>query len=270
MWTLVKEYWERVILFAIAFVFLAICLRFFLKSEVAGATAAFVMFFLCLIYANVSRFRRFKGLGFEAELWEDKQKEAADLIERLKNIVQVYTREIVMMKVMSGRWGGGSVWPDRWALYEELVGQHDTLGQKIDFVPLKERVYRVMVFDAVANLFPPVQRALSKCKEEAHKGVTKEFGSPISDVEGWNKRVKDLAALRVETEDLFKISEKDNVAQYVLRFVERFSEAAREKFDVTVELPEEEMEKLRRIDALFQIGDLKVDPELLDWADRES
>ena len=101
MWNLIKEYWERVFLFSISFVFLALCLRFFLKSEVAGATAAFVMFFLCLIYANVSRFKRFKGLGFEAELWEDKQKEAADLIERLKNIVQVYTREIVMMKVMA-------------------------------------------------------------------------------------------------------------------------------------------------------------------------
>ena len=75
-------------------------------------------------------------MGFEAELWEDKQKEAADLIDRLKNIVKVYTHEIVMMKVMAGRWNDGPQWQSRWALYEELVGEHDTLGQKIDFLPL--------------------------------------------------------------------------------------------------------------------------------------
>jgi hypothetical protein len=34
-----------------------------------------------------------------------------------------------MMKVMEGRWGGGSKRPERWSLYEELVGQHDTLGR---------------------------------------------------------------------------------------------------------------------------------------------
>jgi hypothetical protein len=269
MWTLVKEYWERVFLFSIAFVFLALCLRFFLKSEIAGATAAFVMFFLCLIYANVSRFKRFKGLGFEAELWEDKQKEAADLIERLKSIVQVYTNEIVMMKVMAGRWGGGSVWPDRWALYEELVGQHDTLGQKIDFLPLREKVYRVMVFDAVASLFSPVQQALAKTKQEAHKLTTAEFGNPIKDLDGWNKRAKELGELKAEVGDLFEISKKQNVARYVLDVVEQFSESARTKFGLAVDLPKEEMENLRRIDKLFKAGDLMIDPELVKWADRD-
>jgi hypothetical protein len=269
MWTWVKECWERVFLFAISLVFLALCLRFFLKAEVAGATAAFVMFFLCLIYANVSRFKRFKGLGFEAELWEDKQKEAADLIERLKNIVQVYTREIVMMKVMSGRWGGGSIWPDRWALYEELVGQHDTLGQKIDFLPLKEKVYRVMVFDAVASAFSPVQRALSKGREEARKVMDAEFGSPITDIEGYNKRAKDLSALHAELKDMFKVSETKNVARYAIDFAENFCRIANEKFGISVQLPQDEMERLRKIDALFEVGDFKVEPELIQWADHE-
>ena len=67
--------------------------------------------FLSFIYANVARFKRFKGLGFEAELWEDKQKEAADLIERLREVVSIYSREVILGKVRAGRFANGPDWP---------------------------------------------------------------------------------------------------------------------------------------------------------------
>ncbi len=269
MWAWIKINWERCFLFLIALMFLAFSIRFLLKAEVAGATATFVMFFLCLIYGNVSRFKRFKGLGFEAELWEDKQKEAADLIERLKNIVQVYTREIVMTKVMAGRFGGGSDWPDRWALYEELVGQHDTLGQNIDFLPLKEKVYKVMVFDAVSFLSEEIRQALSKAESNAQDAISAEFGNPIKDHEGYRKRREELKALKFDMSGLFKISETENVAQYVLSNTERTAQGLGEKFGIEVELPDDKMTKLRKIDALVKVGDFRADPELMQWADRE-
>ncbi len=75
------------------------------------------MAFFSFIYSNISRFKRFKGLGFEAELWEDKQKEAAQLIDRLKAMVTVYTREIVMQKVMQNRYSGDGRWAESWKLY---------------------------------------------------------------------------------------------------------------------------------------------------------
>ena len=264
-----RENWERCFLFLIALVFLTFSIRFFLNSEVTGATAAFVMFFLCLIYANVSRFKRFKGLGFEAELWEDKQKEAADLIDRLANIVQVYTREIVMMKVMMGRWGGGKKWPERWALYDELVGQHDTLGQKIDFLPLKDQVYRVMVFDAVSGLSSKVQQTLSKAHTRANEAITKEFGNPIRDSEGFGKRHKELIEIKREMRDLFKTSQKENIARFVLNVADQAVRDFKEKFDIDVEIPVDVIEKLRKIEALVEVGDLRIDEELMDLADRE-
>ncbi|MCG7624160.1 hypothetical protein [Epibacterium sp. Ofav1-8] len=269
MWGWIKINWERSFLFLIALVFLAFSIRFLIMNDVAGATATFVMAFLCLVYGNVSRFKRFKGLGFEAELWEDKQKEAADLIDRLKNIVQVYTREIVMMKVMTGRFGGGSEWPDRWALYEELVGQHDTLGQKIDFLPLKEKVYRVMVFDAVSFLSERIQRTLTPAYSKAQDAITAEFGNPATDQEGHKKRREELKALHFEMRDLFKVSETENVAHYVLSNVEKTAKGLRENFEVEVELPADAMKNLRKIDALFRVGDFHAEPELMQWADRE-
>lgn len=269
MWAWIKFNWERSFLFLIAIIFLAFSIMFFLNTEVTGATAAFAMFFLCLIYGNVSRFKRFKGLGFEAELWEDKQKEAADLIDRLKNIVQVYTREIVMMKVLAGRWGTIYKWRDRWALYEELVGQHDTLGQKIDFKSLKENVYRVMVADAVYFVSAKMKEILFRAQREADDAISREFPSPIKVTENYHKRLEDLSAIKFEMRDLLEISKTGNVAQHVLRIIEQAAQDFREKFGIGVQLPADYMERLQKIDALFQVGDFRADAELMNWADQE-
>lgn len=267
--TWLKLNWERCFLFVIAIIFLIFSFGFFVNMHVAGATAAFVMFFLCLIYSNVSRFKRFKGLGFEAELWEDKQKEAAELIDRLKDIVQVYTREIVMAKVMSGRFGGTTEWPDRWALFEELIDQHDTLGQHIDFLPLKEKVYRVMVFDAVSHLYSKLETAFAKARSDAQGTISEEFGHPVIDVAGQNERQRELRDLDFRLQDLFKISESDNVARFVLERAEKTAQGFQEKFGIEVQFPDDELKKLRQIDALFQVGDLRIDADLLQWADRK-
>jgi len=114
-------------------------------------------FFLCALYSKLTRFKKFKGLGFEAELWEDKQKEAAALIDRLKSIVNIYTRELVMGRVMQGRWGAVYKWADHWRLYDELVMQHSQIGQEIDFSDLRRQVYGLMAYDAATFLHETLQ-----------------------------------------------------------------------------------------------------------------
>lgn len=103
MWNFFKEYGQQIFFGAVGLIFLSFSFYSLYGQDVAGASATFAMAFLCFIYSNVSRFKRFKGLGFEAELWEDKQKEAEHLIDRLKAVVSVYTREVVVQKVMQGR-----------------------------------------------------------------------------------------------------------------------------------------------------------------------
>jgi len=55
-----------------------------INDQTASATLMLAAAVLCLIFVYLARFKRFKGLGIEAELWEDKQREAEQLIERLK------------------------------------------------------------------------------------------------------------------------------------------------------------------------------------------
>jgi hypothetical protein len=133
----VRDKWEQLFFGLVGLVLLFFSFSRLWAEDLAGASATFAMAFFSFIYSNIARFKRFKGLGFEAELWEDKQKEAEQLIDRLKSVVSVYTREVVLQRVLQGRLSDGSKWQDNWALYDDLVSKHNELGQKIDFSDLK-------------------------------------------------------------------------------------------------------------------------------------
>ena len=76
---------ERVIPWIIA---IAACVGVFLAltDRSGSATAAWSFGFLLFILLLLSKFKRFKGFGFEAELWEQKQAEAAALVDQLKSL----------------------------------------------------------------------------------------------------------------------------------------------------------------------------------------
>jgi hypothetical protein len=50
----------------------------------AQSSAALGFAFLYVVLLLLAKFKRFKGFGFEAEMWEQKQEEAAAIIENLK------------------------------------------------------------------------------------------------------------------------------------------------------------------------------------------
>jgi hypothetical protein len=51
------------------------------KSVSAGLTYAAAV--ICLIFVFLARFKRFEGLGIKAEMWEDKMKEAEQLVDKM-------------------------------------------------------------------------------------------------------------------------------------------------------------------------------------------
>jgi hypothetical protein len=62
-------------------------------NRLTTATAAWGFGFLFVILLLLSKFKRFKGFGFEAEMWEEKQIEAAALIDQLKSASQFIGRQ---------------------------------------------------------------------------------------------------------------------------------------------------------------------------------
>lgn len=76
----------------------------YMDKGVGVVTACFGAAILCLIFVNLPLFKRFKGLGIEAELLEKKLAEADELLHRLRGMTIPISKILFMMMARSGRW----------------------------------------------------------------------------------------------------------------------------------------------------------------------
>jgi hypothetical protein len=261
--------WERVLFIVVGLTFIGASFRLIYVEKITEAVGVFGLGFLSFIYANVARFKRFKGLGFEAELWEDKQKEAADLIERLRDVVTIYTREVTLGKVMFGRLPDRIDWEGTWKLYNDLISQHTALGQKIDFSDIKKVMDDYFLFDMSMPELSRMNQATIKAKSTALELISREFGSPIRDSEGYAKRLDQWRAIPQGIEDPFDVSTKSDLAGRALSEWDDAKERLKRDFNVEVEIDLQAIERLRRISKLYQRRPVNVTQELIAWANRD-
>jgi hypothetical protein len=262
--------WERIFFGLVGFTCLLFSLKLLYNDQIASGSAIFGIGFLSFLYSNLARFKKFKGLGFEAELWEDKQKEAASLIDQLKGIVSAYTREIVMGNVMRGRWGGGrDRWVDRWSLFEELTRKHTELGQDIDFSQLKHDVDSVFIFDICSPLASSVRQAIDKGKADAQQQLSQKYGSPIIDLEGWNSDSAKLREIESTFDNLFERAKDQNIAQAILDAAAIAQTKLKSSFSLSLEYDAEVMDRLESMAKLIQHRPVSITPQLIEWSNRE-
>lgn len=265
---LVLDNWQRVLFAFVGLICLYYSFQFLQERDVPSASAVFAVGFLSFIYSNLSRFKRFKGLGFEAELWEDKQKEAADLIDRLKKVVSIYTSEVVLGSVKRGRLFDGVSWKENWKLYDDLVNQHAELGQNIDFSKLKKEVDDFFLFDITMNIYRNIDRAFSKATSEARSNIDKEFGSPIRDVKGSTLKNEQLRDATFKLDKLFEIAKTQNLAKLVNERAVSSASKFKTSFGLDVELDETLMTRLAAMSAIYDRRPVEVTTELIEWANR--
>ncbi len=259
----IDENWQRFLFAVIGLITLTYSFAHLAKDDVAGASAIFAISFLCFLYSNLSRFKRFKGLGFEAELWEDKQKEAADLIERLKSVVAIYTRELVLGNVKRGRWSDSPGWKENWKLFDELVAQHNALGQKIDFSDLKREMDNYFIFDMCVNNDEGIQRAILDAQAKARTVIKNEFGSPIMDASGYAKRNAQLAEIRDRAADPFEVAKRGNLAEAILKMADEAKQKMSGYFQVEIEYDEKEISNLHTISEIYEKRPVEVTEALV-------
>lgn len=63
-------------------------------KNIAAVTVAGTGIF-CLIFAFLLQFKKFSGLGIQAELWEQKQAEAAELVDQLRSLSALSTGQLL-------------------------------------------------------------------------------------------------------------------------------------------------------------------------------
>ncbi len=268
MWKWLQENWERTVFSAVGFVFLAFSFKHLWNSAIANASATFAMAIFCFIYSNLARFKRFKGLGFEAELWEDKQREAAALIDQLSGIISIYSHEIMMARVMMNRWGGGEgVWKSHWALFDRLNSEHRDFGQEIDLSELKTELDAVFLFDLVSRPYGELQRVISDGHQKALVIINKEHGSPITDIEGYNKRYSELTQVLTEFERTIDNARKSDIAGDILSWAEDSKKRLKSNFDIEIEFDSDAIKNLKIISKASQQRPIEISDQLLSVED---
>jgi hypothetical protein len=90
-------------------------------SDRAAAAAPLLGFgFLFVVLLLLAKFKRFKGFGFEAEMWEEKQEEAAVLVERLTLLSATISQQVALIAAKLGLWSSGLTFKETMELLEQM------------------------------------------------------------------------------------------------------------------------------------------------------
>ena len=264
MKNLIKN-WQKILFAAFGFVPLFYSAVFLADGKIAEAGAAFGIAFLSFIYSNLTQFKRFKGLGFEAELWEDKQKEAEAIIDRLKNVVAIYSEQAVLNQIKQGRFTGVN-WKENWALYEKIILQHSELGQQIDFSNLKKKADDYFLFDICLANVDKIRDSIRAGQNNAREKISSEFGTPIKDLKGYGERLNQLGEiLDSPGKDLFEISQRENLAGKILSNAQHAKAKLKEYVEIEIEFDGQTVERLEHVKELYGNRPVDVTDELIKW-----
>ncbi|MEH3111291.1 MAG: hypothetical protein PGN22_14440 [Agrobacterium cavarae] len=255
-----KIQFERWVLFIVGLAFLAFALIKVNDDRVLEAGGIATIAIMCLVFSNLTRFKKFKGLGFEAELWEEKQQEAADLIDLFKT----YTSEIVMNSVMQGRWDDGGAWGARWKLFNELTSRKPIPGVDYDFTDLRKAVEDMFIFDMCMNLYGVVRNPL----DAARLVVSNQIVSETDLAQNFEKQER-LNSIKLHVDQPLEACRTGNLAKMMLEVARVGRLRFHEEFGVEVEFDEVRIERLKKIAEMSDKRPLQVTDELIRWADHQ-
>jgi hypothetical protein len=144
------------------------------KSEGAWVTAT-----LCIglsIFTYLHRFKRFKGLGFEGELWEQEMEKAAELRLGLKRLTYNIAENFFLQMGPGARWGGIDS-KTRFRLIEQTQQNMKSVGIDSQDIETIERPWHKCVMRDLAD--PITQRVQELTQMEIEKNRQK-MGSILS------------------------------------------------------------------------------------------
>ncbi len=178
------------LIFFSALLIIGIILSFQNKPTTAGLT--YTTAILCMIFAKLSSFKKFKGLGIEAELLEEKIEKADLLIRKLKDF-SLPTAELLISNVArTGRWGGIIPRKKKSELLESIEKSLTDIGiSEIEIDKIKKDWHWYNLFDMGNNIFNNFNK-LSRNKIDEKNKYIEEISRPIvKDHEEHSKRVED-------------------------------------------------------------------------------
>jgi hypothetical protein len=107
-------------LFAVALTLFAVGTFLILTDKVAASATTYAAGIVSLVFVFLSKFKRFKGFGIEAELLEKRVEEANVTIKRLRAIALPMAEMLFTIAARMGRWGSALPHRDSYRLMESI------------------------------------------------------------------------------------------------------------------------------------------------------
>jgi hypothetical protein len=108
------------------------------QNKTAPATTTLTFGFLLTLLMLISKFKRFKGFGFEAEMWKQEQVKAAVLIAQLKALSFITIEQLAVISSQLGLASGGGNVSERETLLSQL--EEIAAGGSLDGDELRDKI----------------------------------------------------------------------------------------------------------------------------------
>ncbi|MDR7151334.1 hypothetical protein J2W49_003310 [Hydrogenophaga palleronii] len=240
-------------------------------DKVGAATVTYTAAVLSLIFAFLPEFKKFKGLGIEAELLDKKIEETDRLLKQLRDITAPIAEMLISSAARSGRWGSGMPRTQKYELMQRIESELKKCGvEDSQLDRAKKDWHYYNIFDLATPVFEKISEKLKLVQQEREKAL-REFKQPITPermdeyrrlIELRNEVGKEIGNLR----DLRQIKNQDHLVEQVLESISNSgSLGEEEKANLTNELDEElrdlehyiKRKEFRRLSVWFSNDDAK-------------
>jgi hypothetical protein len=150
------------------------------RGDAPAAATIYVAAVFCLVFAFLSQFKKFSGLGFAGETWEQKMQEADELISRLRGLAAVIAEPVFIAMARLGRWDSHLTRQERYDISTKLEAELSRNGvYREDIDQARKELDRVNTFDMAKPLFDAVYRKIQEKVDERRRAVD-AFPQPIT------------------------------------------------------------------------------------------
>ena len=240
------ENWSRVLFLTLAFGLIALGVRFLLLEKEALAAIPMAFGFLALILAFLSKFKRFKGFGLEAEMWEDKQLEAEAIINKFKSLLSIQSRAIIHARIQNGRFASKNQWAEIFDLLSDLEATSSDFG--VDLRDAKALIADYFLRDFAYAVYEAIRKEYYPNFQRVSTVLESRFGKVISDHDGYNEAIRKKSEIEHSLE--FEFGDR-NCAQKIEEFADSYERKIKLYFDINFQFSRDarvELEFLREVE----------------------
>jgi hypothetical protein len=215
------------------------------QDKVGAETATYTAAVLCLVFAFLPEFKKFKGLGIEAELLDKKIEETDNLLKQLRDITAPMSEMLISSTARAGRLGSAMPRSQKYELMQRIETELKKCGvDEEQLEKTKQDWHFYNIFDLSSPIFEKIQNKLQPIQQEREKKL-REFKQPIAPdkqdeykqlIDNRNEVSKEMDKFR----DLRQLKNQRNLAKKITKEIEESENLSTlEKQELNSEIEEE-------------------------------